>query len=92
MTTLFDGGLPGWTGHVTHKVAITPSDTVVYSTPLRVLACLTSGTVTYVLSDDDTTVAGNYVTRTLVAGQELTYYAIKQVRATGTTATVEGFV
>jgi hypothetical protein len=87
MPGLYYGQNPGWTGHVTTKVAVTASDVTTYDPPLRVLACTVSGTVVLVLADDAT---GTTITRTLVAGQELTYYAIKQVKA-ASTATVEGF-
>ncbi len=84
--TTIDGQLPGWTGHITKYVAVTKSNATIYDPPLRMLYSSAGGDVTIVLADDDETDSAKYITRTLVAGQELTFYAIRQVRSTGTTA------
>lgn len=74
-------------GYVRHVVAVTASNATLYDPPLLRLVASGGGTVTLVLDGDDETDSTKYMTVTLTANVPLTGYAIRQVRATGTTAT-----
>lgn len=71
---------------------ITPSDTTVYDPPLTMLYATGAGNVVLVYAADSETVAANYDTVAVSATSYLTGRAIRQVRATGNTATgIKGY-
>ena len=78
--------LPGWVGHATHYAGAVALDTV-YDPPLRVVEITGSGVLKVILDDDDETDAGAIATITVVAGTPLTYYAIREIKTTGSTGT-----
>ena len=84
---------PGWTGHVRHSLGVIAlSDSTIYDPPMRVLEITGTGNLTVVLDGDDETDTNAQITLAVTAGTPLTYYAIRQARVTGSTATVgKGF-
>lgn len=84
-----DGELPGPAGPLQSFVGtITASDVTVYDPPLRGLrvGAAGAGNVVLVYAGDDEAVAGNRETVAVSNGQLITGFLIRQVRATGTTA------
>ena len=91
MGATLDGQPVGWMGHARYFLgALTPSDSTTYDPPIRLLRCTAPGTVVFVL-DGDTDGVTTRVSRTMVAGDEISTLAIKLVRATGTSGTYEGY-
>jgi hypothetical protein len=90
MTIRFQGQQSGWSTPALNVAAnngtITPSDATTYNPPIRCLRVGTAGNLAIVLAGDSELDANKYVTLAVSAGEELTSYAIKQVRSTNTTA------
>lgn len=72
--------IPSAPGDATHAVAITPSDTTVYSPPLSQLYLPVTGAVAVLLSGDTVP-----VTLATAAAGMLSGFLIQKVMATGTT-------
>jgi len=87
MAATFDGQSPGWIGHCRYTVSVTAADATTYDPPLRILRCVTDGTVVLVLDGDD---AATTHSRAMVAGDEITNLAVKIVK-TASTGTYVGF-
>lgn len=86
---LLDGQGKGWTGQVSHFLGtITKDDTVTYDPPIRVLEITGDGNLVIVTQDDDETASASRATIAVKSGDRLTYWAIRQVRATSSTASV----
>lgn len=92
----FDGMAGGWTGPAQNVAqrkggsagaAITPSDTTIYSPPLRLVRIGGAGNICIVLQGDDENTAAHRTIVAVAAGEYLSTFAIKQIRATDTNAT-----